>query len=154
MEKRDISSIPVPAARARAGLEPGQSSRAAMEPGRVEPVPGSSPGLDLGFTDDGERSREEESERDTAGKLQHLQRSCPSFHPRVSRWICCWRCVSCPCPGLHGPEPCRGSPSSLRNLSRERNTPQLSFSLSTRVCVPSRSRVPCLPLFLCCTCNK
>lgn len=86
MEARNIPSIPVPAARARAGMEPGLSSRAGQEPGRVEPVPASSPGLELGFIDAKERSWEEESERDTAGQLQHLQLSCHAL-PSIPEFL-------------------------------------------------------------------
>lgn len=86
MEARNIPSIPVPAARARAGMEPGLSSRPGQEPGRVEPLPGSSPGLELGFIDAMERSWEEESERDAAGQLQHLQLSCHAL-PSIPEFL-------------------------------------------------------------------
>lgn len=71
---------------------------------------------------------------------------CPSFHPRVSGWICCWRCLCCPSPDLHCPEPCRVSPASLRKLSRGTRTAFLPSLHAVSVSPPGAVlRLPFFP---------
>lgn len=64
----------------------------------------------------------------------------PSFHPRVSRRICCWTCPSCPS-AARSPAGAAHHPSETFSLG-----PTTAFLLS--VCVPSRSRALAAPFSL------
>lgn len=83
-----------------AGMEPGPSSRAGQElgPGNspgMEPGPENSPGMDLGLSMISSTPGRRRASGTRPGSCS-ISPTSPSFHSRVSRWMC----PSCPCPGV------------------------------------------------------